>query len=244
MPRIRWGIGAILLVMLAASALGQFGRFGQRSYRRVFQNEPPKTEFTFARWAYDGRGGWAHDYPDAEEHLNQIMSEATIIDVEEMSYRIVPIASEEIFEYPFGYISEPGMMWLSDLEVQNFREYVDRGGFVMLDDFDGPRHFEMMEANLMRVFPERELVILDNTHAMLGTFYNIDSLYIESPYPVGGPAIFYGIERDNGELAVIICYNNDVGDFWEWIDQPAYPLKPSTEALRLGINIVLYAMTH
>ena len=66
--------------------------------------------------------GGAHDYPDAEEHLNQIMSEATIIDVEEMSYRIVPIASEEIFEYPFGYISEPGMMWLSDLEVRNFRE--------------------------------------------------------------------------------------------------------------------------
>ncbi len=135
-------------------------------------------------------------------------------------------------------------MWLSDLEVRNFREYVDRGGLVMLDDFDGPRQFEMMEANLMRVFPERELVMLDDTHPMLGTFYDIDSLYIESPYPVGGPAIFYGIERDNGDLAVIICYNNDVGDFWEWIDQPAYPLKPSTEALRLEINIVLYAMTH
>ena len=247
MPRIRYGLAIVLVLLLAGAALGQFGRgFGRfGGFNCYFQNDPPDTEFIFARWQYGGGGGgWAHDYPDAEEHLNQVMSEATILDVDQMSYRIVQIGSEEIFDYPFGYISEPGQMWLTDLEVENFREYVDRGGMVMLDDFNGPRHFAIMEANLRRVFPERELVLLNNGHHILHTFYDIDSLYIESPYAVGEDAVFYGIENEAGDLSVIICHNNDVGDFWELIDRAAYPLRPSTEALRLGINIVLYAMTH
>ncbi len=247
MPRIRPGLAILLVLLLAGASLGQFGRgFGRfGGFDRYFQNDPPDTEFIFARWQYSGgRGGWAHDYPAAEENLNQVMGEATIINVDQMSYRIVEIGSEEIFDYPFGYISEPGQMWLTDLEVKNFREYVDRGGLVMIDVFNGRQHFEVMRANLRRVFPERELVLLNNGHHLLHTFYEIDSLYVESPYEVGEPAVFYGVENDAGDLSVIICHNNDIGDFWEWINQGAYPLKPSTEALRLGINIVLYAMTH
>jgi hypothetical protein len=233
--------GGILLSLLSGTVLlGQFGRF-----RTLYQNDPPDTEFVFARWRYgSGGGGWNHDYPYAEEHINQVMHEATGIGVERMSYRIVDIASEEIFDYPFGYISEPGQMWLSETEVENFREYVDRGGFVMIDDFDGEYHFSIMYDNLKRVFPDREPRVLTDAHPMLHTFYDIDNLYVESPYAVGGAAVFYGIDDALGNLAVVICYNNDVGDFWEHIDNHRYALKPSTEALRLGINIVLYAMTH
>ena len=243
MRYVRWGLLTIAFLLVAGTALSQFGRF--RGFFRYANNEPPDTEFIFARWEYqDGRGGWAHDYPDAEEHLNQIMNEATGVNVERMSYRIVQISSDEIFDYPFGYISEPGQMWLTDLEVRNFREYVDRGGIVMIDDFDGQRHFQVMYENIKRVFPNRELRVLTDVHPMLNTFYKIDSLYIESPYSVGGPAVFYGIDDEYGNLAVIVCYNNDVGDFWEHIDEPRYALRPSAEALRLGINIVVYAMTH
>ena len=240
----------MLAIILAASAsLAQFGPFGGRlggfGGFRVRQNDPPATEFIFARWQpRDGNGGWAHDYPDAEQHINQVMREATGMNVEMMSYRIVEIASDEIFDYPFGYISEPGMMWLTEPEIRNFREYVDRGGIVMIDDFDGQRHFQIMYEQMKQVFPDKEMRVLTNGHPMLHTYYEINSLYVQSPYNYGEPPVFFGIEDDWGNLQVVICYNNDVGDFWEHIDEPRFPLELSTEALRLGINIVVYAMTH
>jgi hypothetical protein len=88
------------------------------------------------------------------------------------------------------------------------------------------------------------MVRMKDSHEILRTFYMINSLYVESPYEVNAPAEFWGISGEDGRLQVVICYNNDVGDFWEKIDSPAYKLKPSAEALRLGINFVLYAMTH
>jgi hypothetical protein len=245
MPRPRWIAAPLLALVLAAVVLSPL--YGQR-FRRFFRfnnNEPPETEFVFARWEYSsGSDGWSHDYPRAEEHINQIMKEATGIYVDRLSYRIVPISSPEIFKYPFGYISEPGMMRLTDEEIKNFREFVDRGGFVMLDDFDGPRQFQVMKQNIERVFPDREMFQLGDNHGLLHTYYDIDSLYVESPYNVGAKAIFYGINNEKGDLSVVICFNNDVGDFWEFIDQPYYAVRPSAEALKLGINFILYAMTH
>jgi hypothetical protein len=229
----------IVILLVSSFAFGQFGG------RRPPQNlDVPQTEFIFARWSYASGSGWNHDYPAAEEHINQIMSEATKLDVHKMSYKIIPIDSDEIFKYPFGYISEPGQMDLTEQEVKNFREFVDRGGFVMLDDFDGERQFAVMAYNIQRVFPDREMVRMTDSHSILNTYYKIESLYVESPYDVGGKAEFFGINDENGRLAVIICHNNDIGDYWEKIDQPTYAVRPSAEALRLGINFVLYAMTH
>lgn len=244
MSRRRWILGFVP-ALIGLAVLGELyaQRFG---FGFDLEGDPPPTEFVFARWQY-GRsfyGGWSHDYPDAEEHINQVMKEATGINVDVASYKIVPMSSDEIFRYPFGYISEPGMMNLTEKEVKNFREFVDRGGFVMLDDFDGPRQFAVMRQNIERVFPDRPMTRLDDSHQILHTYYDIDSLYVESPYNVGADAVFYGINNDKGELAVIICANNDVGDFWELIDQPAYAVRPSAEALKLGINFVIFAMTH
>ena len=101
-----------------------------------------------------------------------------------------------------------------------------------------------MKQNIDRAFPDREMFKMADGHPILNTYYPIDSLYVESPYNVGAPAEFYGINNDKGELAVIICANNDIGDYWEWLDQPMYPLKPSAEGVKLGINFVLYSMTH
>jgi Domain of unknown function (DUF4159) len=246
MFRIRIGLAAILVVLLSTLAFAQFFGGGRRGGgERMRQNlDISKTDFVFARWQIAQSNGWWHDYPDAEEHITQIMSEATGVNVDKNSYLIVPLESKDIFKYPFGYISEPGMMTLSDEEVKNFREFVDRGGFVMLDDFDNARQFEVMKENMSRVFPDRPLIHLKGDHNILRTYYTIDSLYVESPYDVGAPAEFWGINGEDGNLQVIICFNNDVGDFWEYIDRPEYALKPSAEALRLGINFVLYAMTH
>jgi len=246
MPKARVALAATLVIVLSTFALAQFGG-GRRGggFSRTSQNlDVSQTEFIFARWQYSSGNAWNHDYPAAEEHMNQIMSEATGVDVDRMSYKIVPIESEEIFKYPFGYVSEPGQMYLSEKEIKNFREFVDRGGFVMLDDFDNARQFAVMKENMDLVFPDRPIQHLKGDHTILRTFYTIDGLYVESPYDVNAPAEFWGIVGDEGTLQVMICFNNDVGDFWEKIDEPVYKLRPSAEALRLGINFVLYAMTH
>lgn len=235
---------AALLALTDLPAQAQrFGRF------RLAQNDPPATEFIMARWQFSGRGkyggtGWTHNYPDSEQHMNQMLKEATGVDVEPSSYRIVALSSPEIFQYPFAYVSEPGEMLLTPGEVHNLREYVDRGGFVLMDDFDGDYDLNVIRRELARAFPDRAIQQLRTDHAILHAYFDIDSLQVMSPYQVGEPAEFYGLENANGDLAVILCHNNDLANYWDWIDRPIYPLKPSIEAFRLGINFVIYSMTH
>jgi hypothetical protein len=240
--------------------------FAQEQYnevRHLFQDlaahrQPSAgTEFVFARVEYSNfyrsRGypkhqrleGWGHDYPVAEEHILQVASEATGINVNKMSYVIVDLASDEIFKYPFLYFSEVGEMDLTDHEVANWREHLNRGGFAMIDDFDSSRDdLGTFLVNMRRVFPGRDFPLMKLDHPIFHTFYEIPTLDVKPPYEVGEPPKFLGYYDDRGRLLMILNYNNDVGDFWEWIDQPRYPLQPSTEGLRFGINYLLYSMTH
>ena len=227
----------------------RFGGFGGRFGRgRVYQNSPPETELVVARWSYHAYGkfggtGWSHNYPTSDQHISQVISEATNINVTGMSYRIVELGSPEVFDYPFAIVSEPGEMALTDQEVVNLREFIDRGGFVVLDDFDGPRDLATLERDFHRAFPDRDFERLTIDHPIFHIFYNIDALNVTSPYLVEGEPIFYGLKNQHGDLAVIACYNNDLENFWDYIDEAIYPLKPSIEAFRLGINFLLYAMT-
>ncbi|HLQ75751.1 MAG TPA: DUF4159 domain-containing protein [Terriglobia bacterium] len=246
----RSAVGVLILFLLSgAISYAQRGRFNSNS--AALNNTPPEnSEFVLARWHYTagwGGGGWVHDFPTAEEHITQIMNETTGIRTNRLSYRIVELDSPEIFKYPFSYVSEPGEMRLTDHEIENLREYIERGGFVMIDDFGGQRtpeiEFEHFQANLIRAFPGREMFRLTDEHPLLHVFYDVDGLYMEHPMTYV-KADFFGFEDSKGRLAMIICFNNDVGDYWEFIDQPVYRLKPSAEALKLGINFVMYSMTH
>src|SRR3954468_24204953 len=150
----------LTLVILAGATL----LYAQR-YRQPlsFSNNAPPTELVVARWEYTARGkfngtGWSHNYPSSDQHFAQVISEATNIDVKNVSYRIVELGSDDVFKYPFAVVSEPGEMALTDHEVQNLREFIDRGGFVVMDDFDGPRDLDTLERNLHRAFPDRDLV--------------------------------------------------------------------------------------
>jgi hypothetical protein len=245
-------VGLLLIVIFGATILlaqrRRFDNFGGAFSFRL--NEPPETEFILARWHYTagwGGDGWSHDFPTAEEHILQIMREVTGINVERLSYRVVELSSPEIFDYPFAYVSEPGEMYLSEEEVTNLREYILRGGFVMIDDFggqgQGPSEMERFRNNLLRAFPDRDMSLITDDHALLNTFYEIDS--VQTIHPMTGvKSIFYGYPGINDGLSMVICYNNDVGDYWEFIDEPYYPVKPSAEALKLGINFVMYSLTH
>src|SRR5437867_5844842 len=173
MKRIGWLTLLAGILALARTVL----IYGQRFRGGYFaENDPPPTEFIMARWEFRARGkfggtGWSHNYPTSELHLNQLLSEATIINIQPASYRIVQLESPEIFKYPFAYVSEPGEMWLTDQEVMNLREYVDRGGFVLIDDFDGAYDLGVLKRELKRAFPERDLVRITTEHPIFHVFY-------------------------------------------------------------------------
>lgn len=250
--RVAAAAGALALLISSLSILE-----AQRRFRRLFndsgerQRVIERSEFVFARVQFGsgrrgfrGYGGWAHDYPDAEEHILQVAGEATGINVRKLSYVIVRSDSAEIFRYPFIYFSEVGEMNLSEPEVRILREYFNRGGFAMIDDFDSQYSLDWFQSQMRRLFPDRSFVELTLDHPIFHTFYEIPTLDVEPPYQVGAPPKFYGYFDEKGRLVMIINHNNDIGDFWEWIDRPMYPLQPSTEALRFGVNYFIYSMTH
>jgi hypothetical protein len=247
MKRIHSMILAAVSAIAGIAALGfaqlEFLRF------RIPQNNPPPTELVIARWRFNTNGrighmGWSHNYPDAEIHLNQMVSETTLMNVDPESYRIVDLGSPEVFNYPFAYVSEPGEMDLSESELVNLREFIDRGGFIIVDDFDGPWQWDQFRRQMYRAFPERSLVPLRADQEIFHTFYDIADLSIWGPYVPGEDPIFYGFPNSRGDLAMFVCFNNDFANFWDWIDNGRYPLKPSSEAFRMGINFVIYATTH
>lgn len=222
----------------------------QFGFRRnvVQQNDPPHTEFIAARWQFNANGligftGWTHNYPDSERHLNEMLAEVTTVNVERMSYRIVALGSDEVFKYPFAYVSEPGEMDMTEVELENFRQYIDRGGFVVVDDFDGD-HIVNLRNQVRKAFPDRELIPVGVNHPAFHAFYDTESLEIFAPYVTGGRPEYYGLLNKDGDLGMIALWNNDLANFWDWIDQARYPLEPSSEAFRMGVNFVIYAMSH
>ena len=234
------------LVVLCAATLA-WGQ-GFRG-RRIEQNQPPPTEFVAARWhfgtnGYIGHMGWSHNYPDSDRNLNGFLGRATRLDVEDSSYRIVELGSDEVFEYPFAYVSEPGEMELTDHEVRNLREFIGRGGFVLMDDFDGPVQWEQMRSQILRVFPDGEFVPLDIDHVVFNTYMQPDGLEAMAEHVPGGEIHYFGLLDDAGRVTVLAGLNNDLANFWDWYADGGMPLKPATDAFRIGTSAVLYALSH
>lgn len=248
---------AVALILAAASGFPQ----AHDHWRFMVDLEknrqpPPGTEFVFARVKFTdggpGRGpgnyervipGWAHDYPDSEEHILQIASEVTGINLSRDSYAIVRLESDDIFRYPFLYFSEVGEMQINEKEIANLREFFNRGGFAIADDFDEPS-LNWFTNQMQKVFPGRPFTPLTIQHPVFHTYYDIPTLDIEPPYAQLGRPRFLGYYDERGRLLMVLNVNNDFGDYWEWIDQPEYPLQPSTEALRLGIDYLIFSLTH
>ena len=228
---------------------------------------PSGTEFVFARVQFTSHGpgrrnfgnanvcipdsttygyrvcGWAHDYPVAEEHILQIAHEATGINTNKDSYAIVKLGSDEIYKHPFGLFSEVGEMTMDDNEVIHMREWLNRGGFGMADDFDGDS-LEWFQDQMNKVFPGRTFVKLTVDNPIFHTYYDMPTLDTKPPYRQRGDPTYYGLLDDHGRLCFVLDHNNDLGDFWEWIDQPEFDLAASTEGLRFGIDYFIYSLTH
>jgi hypothetical protein len=213
-----------------------------------------KSEFIFARVqfnmsfeaAFDPEPPWHHDYPYAEDLYLGLIREVTSVYTSEESYEIVQLDSKDIFKYPFLYVSEPGYMELTDKELTNLREYFNRGGFMILDDFRG-RDLNNLREQMKRVFPNRDMYKLDVSHPVFHTYYDLDSLDMDPPYRdvrFSGRPEFWGLNDQEGRLIMLANQNNDLGEFWEWLDKKEFPFEPAAKSVRLGINYLIYAMTH
>ena len=246
MTRHGFTAAVAMLAALLTSTQAPAQRWGRFA---IEQNEPPATELIAARWRFTTNGrighwGWSHNYPWSEQHLNDFVQETTRIDVETLSYRIVELGSDEVFEYPFAYVSEPGEMELMEHEVENLRQFVDRGGFILIDDFDGRIHLDQLRSQFTRAFPDKYFFALTIDNPIFDLVFELQDLMGMAPYVPGGELVYYGLLNDQGDIAVVACFNNDLANFWDRIDQGSYPLRPSTDAFRMGINYLVYSMTH
>jgi len=186
---------------------------------------------------------WSHDWPKSEEHLMKIMAEVTKLDVN-LECHITTFQDPDVFKYPIAYLCEVGFLDLSDGEAHNMAEYLLRGGFLIVDDFRGERALENFKDQMKRVFPDRSLQEIPRTHPIWTCFYDISNLLPDPPYAKNLIPQYFGISDDRGRLMMVVDYNNDISEYWEWSDDPFMPIKETNEAYKYGVNYLMYALTH
>lgn len=200
----------------------------------------------------DGRAPWSHDYPEAGLHFSKILKELSKLDVvvEENEY-IFSFDDPNLFKYPFAYFCEAGHMELTEAEIAGMREYLLRGGFLLVDDFRdftfrGTDEMDTFQEFLKRALPEAEYKMkpLDISHPIFNCFFSIKSLELRPIYRGAGNPQFLGVEDKHGRLMMIINYNYDVSDFWQWSNDPFQPIEDTNSAYKFGVNYVFYALTH
>jgi uncharacterized protein DUF4159 len=230
-----------------------------------------KTEWVFARLMYppasfgfgrrgafgsywtQGYSSWTTDYPRCERHFAQALRRLTRIHTRSVE-QPVNIDEGDHYDWPFLYAVEVGRWDLTDAQAKGLREYLLRGGFFFVDDFHGSYEWEVFMATMRRVFPDRPVVDLPDKDAIFHLIYDLDD-----KYQVPGAQFLYsgqtwerdgfkaqwrGIYDDHGRLMVVICANMDLGDAWEHADNPNYPQPYSALAIRIGVNYIVYGMTH
>ncbi len=265
------GRGAARQLALALTLLGVVGVTPVWAQRRAFtlpDKEPDfkafnvpynglvtfvRLRYTPSRIGFGGGGGffggvnynWDHDYPRADRHLVTILKELTSIGVRVDGTNILGADDPELFRYPVAYMAEPSYWTFTDREARHLRDYLAKGGFIIFDDFADRQWWEF-EAAIQKLLPAARLVQLDATHPIFHSFFAIDTLDFRHPY-WGQESVFFGIFEDNDpakRLLVIVNYNNDIGESWEWSGSGFIPIDLANRAFKLGVNYFVYALTH
>lgn len=228
-----------------------------------------KTEFAFARMMFppganDGYRGrfdgdyhhglslWTQDYPRADRHFSQALRRLSRVQVRSVEQVVDVEDADEPFNWPWLYAVQVGEWGITNHQAQILRDYLLRGGFFMADDFHGTLEWSVFEESMQRVFPDRPIVDLADNDPLFHTVFDIDdkfqmpgAAHLGLGYKNNGiGAHWRGIVDNKGRVMVAISYNSDIGDAWEWADEPQYPEKFSGLAIRMGVNYVVYAMTH
>jgi len=261
------------LVLLGAVYAFQrpFHQFPGVEYRR-FEVPPDwqeKGEWAFARLMYPpgpldgyrGRfdGDWrqglslgTQDYPRADRHFSLALRRLSRIHVRSVEQPVNLEDGDEVYNWPWLYAVQVGEWGLTQDESVVLRDYLLRGGFFMADDFHGTEEWAEFERRIKQVFPDRPIVEIEDSDPIFHTVYDLNDRYqvpgaahLSLGYKNDGiGAHWRGIYDDKGRIMVAISFNSDLGDAWEWADDPYYPERFSGLAIRVGVNYVVYAMTH
>jgi len=202
----------------------------------------------------EGGGSWTTDYPRADRHLAPALRRLTRVHVRSVEQPVNLDDDDDVFNYPWLYAVEVGQWALTDPQVKKLREYLDRGGFFMVDDFHGTYEWANFMASMQKVYPDRPVVDIPDSDAIFHTIYDLThriqvpgAQYLRSGDTYEGDGYeprWRGIYDERGRLAVAICHNMDLGDSWEWADDPRYDEKFSSLSFRIASNYVVYSMTH
>jgi hypothetical protein len=213
------------------------------------------TRGIYTSWGRRGWGGgaWSTDYPKADRQFLTVLRRLTNLDAY-ASEHSVRLDDPELRRYPFLYILEVGGISLTPAEVTGLRDYMLSGGFVFVDDFWGEPAWAAFEQQMRQVLPEYPIVDIAMDHPIFRSFYAIDEVQQMPAINVwrrgqttecwGCEVRVRGIEDEHGRLMMLIHWNSDNGDAWEWAEQPDIPLKFTTYAYRIGVNAAVYAMSH
>ena len=222
-------------------------------------------EFVFGRLMYPsigwGGGGWQNggtdwtiDYPRGDRHIASLVRRLSVINARSVEQPVNLDDGDDVFHWPWLYAVEVGKWDLSDSQAAKLREYLLRGGFLMVDDFHGSREWTVFVESMRRVFPDRPIVDLPNDDPIFHTFWDLEErqqipglqfVYSGRPFEQDGfEAHWRGIYDDQGRVMVAICHNMDLGDAVEHSDTPQYPQELSAVAMRTFLNYIIYAMTH
>jgi hypothetical protein len=259
-----WSVGAVLIVVAVVTAT----LFAQG---RRFRGREPVDFEPAANTRYDGRfllarlkyttapGGfyyyglpaWAHGYAKAERNLMKIMNEVTALRPHIDESNVLAMDDPELCKYPVAYMTEAGYWTMTDKEAAGLRSYLLKGGFVIFDDFRGDFRggggWENFESNMRRVMPEGRFIDLSPSHPIFHSFFEIDSFDIVPQYYDRGQPIFRGLFENNDpnrRMMAMVNFNTDVSNFWEYSGTGFRPIDESNEAYKLGVNYIIYGLTH
>jgi hypothetical protein len=277
--RIAWAVagGLVFVSTLAAFQMPWRVYMSLEGYDNVPvpTDYQEKTEWVFARLMYPvhpqarfsrrgfGFGGgdwrqggtsWSQDYPRADRHFAQALRRLTRLHVRSVEQPVNLDDGDDAFNWPWLAAGEMGDWKLTDAQVVKLRDYLERGGFLYLDDFWGPDEWARFDESMHELFPDRPIVEIENGDAIFHSVYDLDDRYqILGQWAINGgqrdrwvgtKAQWKGIYDDHQRLMVAMSFNSDVGDSWEWADDPIYPEKFSALGIRIGVNFVMYSLTH
>jgi Domain of unknown function (DUF4159) len=230
-------------------------------FARLMYPEHPnalfKMRYRFGGGSLDWREGgtsWTQDYPRADRHFALALRRLTRINARSVEEPVNLDDGDDVYDWPWLCAGEMGDWKLTNSQAKKLREYLLRGGFLMLDDFWGPEEWGRFMESMRLVFPDRPIVEIEDKDSIFHTVYDLDDRYqIMGQWALHGRmtyrsdgtvAHWRGIYDDHNRIMVAMSFNSDIGDSWEWADDPRYPEKFSALGIRIGVNYVVYSMTH
>jgi hypothetical protein len=241
--RIRPAVAVLLVVLLALPvfASGQFRRQSQQRFATVDYN----SHFAFTRIRYRNNS-WNHDYPTGDTNFSAILDYITNMRVRLDGTNVFDLDDEGIFENPILYVSEPGFWTTSESQAENLGKYLRKGGFIIFDDFEGDNQWQNMATQMARVLPDHHWITLTVDHPIFHSFFDIQKLDVPHPTVRVIPSYRAIFENNDpsGRMMALANWNNDLAEYWEWSAEGLFNPDPTNDAYRLGVNYIVYAMTH